>query len=140
MDYVNKHVMEPSGVAPGASCSATDLFQRPAMAYDFNKPNQAGHMSESSEVNCGGHAGLRLSALDLARIAYTLQNGDLLNRWQRFNMDYYKLGWYGRGILEGDAYDTFWHDGDWFPKGGRSYPCLHHETTEQDGSKSGGQF
>jgi len=119
MDYVKRHIFEPSGVAPGASCSATDMYQAQARAYNVNEPEQPGGLSESSSQHCGGHVGLRLSAVDLVRIAYHLQNGGLLSRFQRYNMDRYQLGWRSRvGVKGGFAYS---HGGDWDLGNGNAY-------------------
>jgi len=63
--YVTNHIFDPSGIVVGASCSASQFYQPQAMGYDSFNPSETGVMSETSWANCGGHAGLRLSAKDL---------------------------------------------------------------------------
>ncbi len=91
MHYVNTHILEPSGIAPGACCSATDVFHSQAMAYDIDQPEQACYMSESSEVNCGGHVGLRLSAVCSITLTNRLRNKCVIGRRDRSCRDHQKL-------------------------------------------------
>lgn len=67
MLYVGEHVMVPSGVA-GASCTEPASGQH-AYAYDWNDRTGAGSAFNGTDQGCGAHAGWRLSAPQLARIA-----------------------------------------------------------------------
>ncbi len=120
--YVTNHIFEPSGIAPGASCTASEGFKPQAMGYDVADPDEAGIMSETSWPNCGGHAGLRLSARDLVRFMYHLDQGDLLSPQARFAMDVFRLGWNQNSNTNSNGRkNKWWHGGSWNQSSNRGY-------------------
>ena len=120
--YVTNHIFKPSGVAVGASCTASEFYAAQAMAYDVDLPRQEGHMSETSWPNCGGHTGLRLSAQDLAKIMQALVDGKLLSSGYRFAMNWFRLGWNKLSSTNSNGRkNKWWHGGDWFTAGDREY-------------------
>ncbi len=120
--YVTNHIFNPSGIDVGASCTASQFYQPQARGYDATNPNEAGVMSETSWAGCGGHAGLRLSARDLARFMVHLDNGTLLSPAWRFVMDYYRLGWSNSSNTNDNGRkDKWWHGGAWNKSSNRGY-------------------
>lgn len=120
--YLTNYVFKPSNIAIGASCTASEFYKAQAMAYDFDLPNQAGVMSESTWSNCGGHAGLRLSAQDLAKIMKTLVDGELLSPGYQLAMNWFRLGWSKNSNTNSKGrQNKWWHGGDWFTSGDREY-------------------
>ncbi len=120
--YVTDHIFEPSGVAVGASCTSSEWYKPQAMGYNVDNPNNSGSMSETSWANCGGHAGLRLSARDLVRIFNKLHNGDLLSPAYRFAMYWFKLGWSNSSNTDTSGRkNKWWHGGAWNLSGNRGY-------------------
>lgn len=122
-DYVRQAILEPSGVSPGVSCSADDYYQVQAMGYDVNDISEAGHMSETSIANCGGHAGLRMSASDLNNVMAALQKGSLLSEKMFDDMHSYNLGWsfFSNTTFFYGNIGKWWHGGAWNSGGGRGY-------------------
>lgn len=119
---MTSHIFEPSGIDAGASCTADTQYQLQARGYDAADAGETGTMSESSESNCGGHAGLRLSAKDLARILVHLKNGTLLSPEWRFAMDFFRLGWSNSSNTDNNGRKgKWWHGGVWNKSGNRGY-------------------
>ncbi|MCR9139605.1 MAG: beta-lactamase family protein [Alphaproteobacteria bacterium] len=120
--YVTNHIFKPSNVAIGASCTAGETYRPQALGYDVTEPNENGTMSETSWPNCGGHAGLRLSARDLSRIMVALRKGKLLTPPWRFAMDQFRLGWDRlSNTSKNGRKDKWWHGGAWNKPGNRGY-------------------
>lgn len=122
MTYVTNHIFEPSNIEVGASCTASQFYQPQAMAYDASDSKEAGVMSETSWANCGGHAGLRLSAKDLASFMVSLDNGTLLTPVWSFVMDYFRLGWSKSSNTDSSGRKgKWWHGGSWDKSSNRGY-------------------
>lgn len=120
--YVTNHIFKPSNVAIGASCAAGEKYRPQALGYDVADPNEAGTMSETSWPNCGGHAGLRLSARDLSRILVALRKGKLLSPPWRFAMDQFRLGWdKSSNTNKNGRKNKWWHGGAWNKSSNRGY-------------------
>lgn len=120
--YVTNHIFKPSNVATGASCTAGEKYRPQAMGYDVSDPDETGTMSETSWPNCGGHAGLRLSARDLSRILVALRKGKLLSPPWRFAMDQFRLGWsQASNTNKKGRKDKWWHGGAWNKSSNRGY-------------------
>lgn len=120
--YATNHIFNPSGIDVGASCSASQLFKPQAMGYDANDASEQGLMSERSWANCGGDAGLRLSARDLGKFMASLIDGTLLSPYSRLMMDHFRLGWRKNSNEAGDGREgKWWHDGVWNISNNRGY-------------------
>ena len=122
MIYVYNHIFKPSGIAKGATCSASEAYQPQAIGYDASDFVEAGVMSETSMPNCGGHAGLRLSARDLVKFMTHLRKGNLLPPVWLFIMDYYRLGWNQASNTNINGREgKWWHGGAWNMGSNRGY-------------------
>ncbi len=122
--YVGEHVMVPSGVQ-SASCTEPANGGH-AYAYDWNDPTGAGSAFNGTLQNCGAHAGWRLSAPHLARIAgradcNSANNwpGDkkLLSPAACFARTVRKLGWDDGSNGSSDrTKNRYWHGGMLFSR------------------------
>ncbi|BAW01241.1 uncharacterized protein TTMY_0837 [Thermus thermophilus] len=124
----------PLQVAPGA-CGP--LLGGPhagpqgeALAYDFVHEEVAGQSFAPSPDACGGHLGLRLSALELAQLpAYPLRTEVLLPKGMREERLLRLWGWYPAGQggpYPGDeATARVWHPGDLYASAGpEEHTCV----------------
>lgn len=132
--YVTNHIFKPSNVATGASCAATEQYRPQAMGYDVLDTDEAGTMSETSWPNCGGHAGLRLSARDLSRILVALRKGKLMSPQWRFAMDQFRLGWsQSSNTNKKGRKGKWWHGGSWNKSSNRGYrACIMKYTGDME--------
>jgi CubicO group peptidase (beta-lactamase class C family) len=125
--YINKYVLKPSGV-PYARCWELDDATA-ALVYDVASPQAAGTLQElngASREACAGHAGLHLSALDLAKVGTTLRSSSkIMSAAARTAMLSGRLGWDGgSNPASGPRVGHWYHggDGDWGPR--RVNTCL----------------
>ncbi len=94
VDSLNKFVMQPIGINERVDCRFQDGGNY-AMFYDLDGPRVEGFKSDRSDADCGGHAGLYMSALELARLlAYTRHSDELLTDVEREPMFEDALGWF----------------------------------------------
>jgi CubicO group peptidase (beta-lactamase class C family) len=126
--YVNSRLFIPAGIAP-VTCWETDDATA-ALAYDVNDAKATGALVErdgSNRQHCGGHAGLHLSADDLARLMSRMRSSEaILPSVARTAMFSRKLGWDpgSDGGIAGSA-GLFWHAGDGFYSGKReTHSCV----------------
>ena len=122
MIYVTNHIFKPAKVAKGASCAATEQYKPQALGYDILDAGEKGAMSETSWPNCGGHAGLRLSARDLSKILVALRKGKLMSPPWRFAMYQFRLGWNRLSNTNSNGRKgKWWHGGAWNISSNRGY-------------------
>lgn len=123
--YVQQRIFVPSGVN-AVTCTEPNPATA-ALFYDATKPASGGvlsHIAVGPLDGCGGHANLRLSALDLARFMAYLTHGKLLNAAGTTLMDTGKLGWL-QGSNPGSAPGVYWHGGDGFWTSGGAKREVH---------------
>ncbi len=126
--YLNKRLFQPAGIAP-VTCWENDDATA-ALAYDVANTAGTGKLVErdgADRQHCGGHAGLHLSAGDLARLMSTMRaTNAILPASVRTEMFDRKLGWdpsSNGGIAGTDG--LFWHAGDGFFGGNReTHSCV----------------
>lgn len=92
---LNEQVLQPVGISRVACAfSSADDY---ALAYDFEEPAEPGYAAGLGLADCGGHAGLYMSALELARLlAYVRHSDAVLDGAARELMAAGALGWYDR--------------------------------------------
>ncbi len=90
--FLNQLVMQPIGIEP-VDCTFQSS-ENYARFYDYHYPYMQGLNGGLSSETCGGHAGLFMSAIDLARLlAYTRYTNDLITDVERNAMIQNRLGW-----------------------------------------------
>ncbi|WP_436492792.1 serine hydrolase domain-containing protein [Actinokineospora sp. HUAS TT18] len=89
--YVNERLFAPAGIAPVA-CSSANPDTAP-LAYDINNLATPGYLWDAGSLNCPGHRGLQMSAMDLVRWQAHLRHGTVVSPAVRDQMDLYRLGW-----------------------------------------------
>lgn len=124
MLYVGEHVMVPSGVS-GASCVEPPSGQH-AYAYDWSDRTGNGSAFNGNVQGCGAHAGWRLSAPQLARIAGRADCNSanswptekkLLSSAACFARTVRKLGWDNGSNGSSDrTKNRYWHGGMMFSR------------------------
>ncbi|WP_169053572.1 serine hydrolase domain-containing protein [Alteraurantiacibacter aquimixticola] len=118
--YVGEHIFQPSGVEQ-ASC-VEPATARHAYGYDWTDPTGAGSRFNGIQENCGAHAGWRLSASHLARIAGRVDCNSannwplerrLLSQGACFARTVRRLGWddASNGVTDRTR-NRYWHGGD----------------------------
>jgi len=111
MLYVGSNVTQPSGINTFSCTRIAGI--RHSKAYKQGD-NVGAWNHKNSNVECGGHAGLQLSAVGLAKIAAAMRcrGGDAttLSRAQCRRMNQHLLGWDKRSN-RGVAAGKFWHGG-----------------------------
>ncbi|MDJ0642677.1 MAG: serine hydrolase domain-containing protein [Erythrobacter sp.] len=122
--YVGERIMVPSGVE-GASCTEPPAGGH-AYAYDWTDPTGAGSAFNGTLQNCGAHAGWRLSASHLARIAGRADcnsannwpdNRQLLSPGACFARTVRRLGWDDDSNGTSDrTRNRYWHGGTLFSR------------------------
>ena len=124
VELLNQFVFAPIGIAR-VDCRF-DRAGNYAYYYDHDGPRTKGFVFDRSDQDCGGHAGLQLSALELARyLAYVRYSDAVLDDAARAEMYGRGLGWWGDGIVTGDAASArLYHGGDWYTwyDGKEEYP------------------
>ena len=131
--YVGEKVLVPSGVQ-GASCTEPASGGH-AYAYDWSDPTGAGSAFDGTIQNCGAHAGWRLSAPQLARIAGRADcnsanqwpdDQQLLSPGACFARTVRKLGWDNGSNGSSDrTKDRYWHGGLLFSRKERPRRAIH---------------
>lgn len=133
MLYVGDKIFVPSGVQQ-ASCVEPESGGH-AYAYDWSDTDGAGSAFQGDEQNCGAHAGWRLSASHLARIAGRADCNSA-NRWpvnQRllspgpcFARTVRLLGWDDSSNGSSPrTKDRYWHGGDLFSRKEKPRRAIH---------------
>jgi len=131
--YVGEKIMVPSGVQ-AASCTEPATGGH-AYAYDWNDRTGAGSAFDGTLENCGAHAGWRLSAPHLARIAGRADCNSA-NQWPDerqllspaacFARTVRKLGWdNGSNGSSSRTKDRYWHGGLLFARQARPRRAIH---------------
>lgn len=111
MLYVGSNVTQPSGIN---TFSCKRLAGVPhAKAYKQGD-NVGSWNHKDSNAECGGHAGLKLSAVALAKIATTVRcragDSPILSAGQCRRMNRHLLGW-DKSSNQGRSTGKFWHGG-----------------------------
>lgn len=120
LDYVRQYVLQPAGIN-NVSCESQDPTYPSAYGYDVNSPNESG-FSGKVTAHCGGHAGLHLSARDLAAfMAHVRYNNAVLSPANRLLMDSNRLGWSNNSNTGTSLAGKYFHGGDWLLSGGRNW-------------------
>jgi CubicO group peptidase (beta-lactamase class C family) len=110
--YVQQRIFVPAGVQ-AVTCTEPKPDSA-ALLYDAANTAAGGklvHIESGPLDGCGGHANLRLSALDLARFMAYLTHGKLLNTAGTTLMDSARLGW-DKSSNSSSAPGVYWHGGD----------------------------
>jgi CubicO group peptidase (beta-lactamase class C family) len=116
--YVQQRIFVPAGVQ-AVTCTEPKPDSA-ALLYDAANTAAGGklvHIESGPLDGCGGHANLRLSALDLARFMAYLTHGKLLNTAGTTLMDSARLGW-DKSSNSSSAPGVYWHGGDGMWKSG----------------------
>ncbi|MCJ2188297.1 serine hydrolase domain-containing protein [Novosphingobium beihaiensis] len=131
--FAGEHIFAPSGVEQ-ASC-VEPPSARHAYAYDWTDSTGAGSPFNGSQENCGAHAGWRLSASHLARIAGRADCNSannwpldrrLLSQGACFARTVRKLGWDRTSNGSSDrTRNRYWHGGDLFSRRERPRRAIH---------------
>ncbi len=131
--YVGEKVLVPGGVQQ-ASC-VEPASGGHAYAYDWNDPDGAGSAFNGTLQNCGAHAGWRLSASHLARIAGRADcnsanswpdDRKLLSSPACFARTVRRLGWDNDSNGSSSrTKDRYWHGGDLFSPKQRPRRAIH---------------
>ncbi|HGY09211.1 MAG TPA: class A beta-lactamase-related serine hydrolase [Oceanithermus profundus] len=96
LSFLNSFVMKTVGIDRRVDCRY-DRSGNYALYYDLDGPRTQGLVFDREDAGCGGHAGLYMSALELARLlAYARHSDELLGEPERVAMHAYALGWYDR--------------------------------------------
>lgn len=123
MSYLQQYIFTPAGVA-SVACESQDPTYPSAYGYDVSDPNEGGRSGNATD-GCGGHAGLHLSARDLAAfMAHTRYNNAVLSPAMRQVMDDGKLGWDPGSDVAPSRVDKFYHGGDWSVQGRAWHTCV----------------
>lgn len=119
--YVQDYLFEPIG-ANAVTCWVQPSVPN-AMAYDLDDSTEAGSEVNINLYSCGGHAGIHISALELAELLHHARSDDfILTPPMRQLMDAGKLGWQNGSQPQNGLY---WHGGDWYIGGGRQlHACV----------------
>jgi len=123
--YVQQRIFVPSGVK-AVTCTEPHPATA-ALLYDATKPEKGGRLADipvGPFDGCGGHANLRLSAMDLARFMAYLTHGKLLNAAGTTQMDTGKLGW-SQNSNSASAPGVYWHGGDGYWTSGGAKREVH---------------
>ena len=123
----SRWLLEPAGLS-WVDCAPGPRGE--ALAYDFVHEEVPGRSFAPSPDACGGHSGLRMSALELAQLlAYALHTEVLLHKEVREEMLLRLWGWYPAG-QEGpypvdEATARVWHPGDLYALAGpEEHTCV----------------
>ncbi len=93
VEYLNSYILSPLGMAP-VNCGYREEGDY-AKLYDFDAPDKGGLIWSGSTANCGGHAGLYMSAMEMATLlAYARHDDQILDDMLRSEMSADALGWY----------------------------------------------
>jgi CubicO group peptidase (beta-lactamase class C family) len=123
--YVQQRIFVPAGVQ-AVTCTEPKPDSA-ALLYDAANTAAGGklvHIESGPLDGCGGHANLRLSALDLARFMAYLTHGKLLNTAGTTLMDSARLGW-DKSSNSSSAPGVYWHGGDGMWKSGGANREVH---------------
>ena len=122
--YIQNEIFKPIGVN-AVVCQPQPGFDE-ALGYNVTDATKPGAMSSTALADCGGHAGLHLSARDLANFMANVRYNDaILSPANRLLMDTGKLGWRGGSNGSGIAAGKYWHDGFWKLGSGRElHACV----------------
>jgi CubicO group peptidase (beta-lactamase class C family) len=118
--YMQKYVFSPAGIG-NVKCQVQAPLYPYALGYDVDAPLEAGLTANVTNDECGGHAGLHLSARNLAGFMAHLRYGSLLTPSMRALMDANKLGWQKESNSAGSLAGKYFHGGDWYQSGGREW-------------------
>lgn len=112
--YVQEYIFEPMGIYD-VQCSGQASYA-PALGYKYSNILGAGASGDVSDQNCGGHAGLHLSAMDLAAfMAYIRYDDTMLSPANRLLMNSDRIGWDElSNTNSNNRLGKFWHGGDWY--------------------------
>jgi CubicO group peptidase (beta-lactamase class C family) len=92
LSYLQQHIFIPMGIE---SVTCWEQANYPAAyAYQLGNPDKPGHTFDTNIFNCGGHAGLHLSALELSNLLDRIDHDDaMLSQKNRVLMGSAGLGW-----------------------------------------------
>ncbi|WP_287408300.1 serine hydrolase domain-containing protein [Oceanithermus sp.] len=97
---LNEQILLPLGIGR-VECSFQSAGNY-ALYYDFENPAQPGTDASRALKDCGGHSGLFMSAVELAKLlAYARYDDGILDDEARDRMAQQALGWYNR-VSTGD--------------------------------------
>lgn len=121
--YVRQYVLQPAGVL-NVECESQDPAIPSAYGYDVNAPFTTGS-SGNVTSHCGGHAGLHLSARDLAAfMAHVRYNNAVLSPANRLLMDSNKLGFSPSSNSGAALLGKYFHGGDWYSGSREWHTCI----------------
>lgn len=111
--YLNQYLFAPLGIA-WVDCQVRRDGNY-AMFYDYDGPRLAGFFSGWGEQDCGGHAGLQLSVMELAKLlAYVRYTDLILDDAGRQAMSGQALGWFNRKNVGTPETAKLLKAGDWY--------------------------
>jgi CubicO group peptidase (beta-lactamase class C family) len=123
--YVQDRIFTPMGIH-SVTCSGQANYA-PALGYDFDLALGNGASGNVSDGYCGGHAGLHLSAMELAAfMAYIRYDDAMLSPANRLLMNSDRIGWDTLSNTNGNGrLGKFWHGGDWLLSADREmHACI----------------
>lgn len=105
--YVQQNIFEPIGIH-NVGCWMQPALEE-ALAYSKDFVEEGGIAHEVSFNSCGGHAGFRLSAYELAKyLAYIRHSDEIISYVQLGLANQENLGW-----TPSDNDGNYWKGGDW---------------------------
>lgn len=107
LSHMRKHIFEPLGIE-NVSCKPTDSIYEMRGYGPFATTASKGSLLVTSDEECAGHVGLRLSVIEMVRVLTQLRHGTLVHPDDRLVMDFYMLGWDDRTT----SFGVFSHGGD----------------------------
>ncbi len=111
---LNGWVMDDIGIDTRVDCHF-DRAGDYAMYYDFDGPSTQGYIFDRGDEDCGGHAGLQMSAFEVARLlAYARHTDVLLGDAEREALHQDALGFYDRETTGDASVARLRKAGDWY--------------------------
>ena len=114
VSMLNTWVLDNIGIEERVDCR----FRRGedyAMYYDFDGPSDAGYIFDRADESCGGHAGLQMSALEVAQLlAYARHSDVLLGEAEKEALHQDALGFYERETTGDMSTARLMKRGDWY--------------------------
>ena len=106
LDYMRKRIFDPLGIE-NVSCAPTSSIYETRGYGPFATPLSNGSLIVTSNEECAGHVGLRLSVIEMVKALSALRHGTLVHPDDRLVMDFYELGWH-----TSSSFGIFEHGGD----------------------------
>ncbi|MCH9698028.1 MAG: beta-lactamase family protein [Gammaproteobacteria bacterium] len=124
LSYIQHNLFIPMGVN-SVACWEQPAYDG-AYAYQLGNPGKAGTPFNGTIQNCGGHAGLHLSAIDLANfMAHIGHDDSLFSPANRLLMNSGRLGWnQASNTNSNNRLGKYWHGGDYYSNGREIHNCV----------------